>query len=75
MGKAFSFSSGPYHRQPSRYPPNYILSEKSDSIISNTALSISSTAMLAHEQDFGAPVAVPFVCSKCSPANIELLFV
>ena len=30
--------------------------------------------MSAYKQEFGAPVAVPFVCSKCSTANTEELF-
>ena len=30
--------------------------------------------MSGYEHEFGAPVAVPFVCRRCSPAKTELLF-
>ena len=78
MRKLFSLSPEPHYktRQSSRHHPKCSIKKKKrkDSILLNTALLIDSTEMTAYKHKFEASVAVPFVCSNCSTANIELLF-
>ena len=70
-----SFCKGPVHyaKQSSRYRPKYLISWKVFLFACNTFISISKTAKSAYEQEFGAPVAVPFNWRRFCEPNLELL--
>ena len=65
----------PFHstRQSSLYRPKQRISGNAVSFCFVIAWSIEATPISAYEQEFGAPVAVPFVCNKFSFASTELL--
>ncbi|XP_057294639.1 uncharacterized protein LOC130623170 [Hydractinia symbiolongicarpus] len=62
-------------KQSSQYRPKYLISGNSLSIVARTASSTHLMAMSAYEQELAAPMAVPFVCMRCFPSNVELLCV
>ena len=71
-----NFSIVPFQseKQSPLYHAKYTTSAKHVAFWSKTALSIDAMAMSASEHKLGAPVAVPLVCNKFTPANVELLW-